>query len=242
MKLTLIKFINRLKGVLESKFRQYDQKLPYIITVTIALIVMIGGINLFVKLTETLKTEVLTKYDTVITQYVISYRTPALTQYFLFVTKLGGLYGYLIVFAIWGLAAYFIFKNWKYVLQSSTAMVLASVTNLILKRFIDRARPSIEHLVRVETLSYPSGHAMGAMAFYGFLIYLLYTLKMNKFLKIGVIVLLILLILNIGLSRIYLGVHYPSDVAGGFIAGFIWVIFCILIFNMIEIFRRDVNT
>ena len=110
---------------------------------------------------------------------------------------------------------------------------------MILKRFIDRARPGIEHLVVVKTLSYPSGHAMSAMAFYGFLIYLVYHFKMHTALKGLVIFLLALLILSIGVSRIYLGVHYPSDIVGGFIAGLIWVFFCILIFNLIEVFRRD---
>ncbi len=242
MRLILTKFIRQLRAFLASQFRQYNRKLPYIITATIGLIIMVGGINLFIELTENLKTEVLADYDTRITQYIITFRTPARTQFFLFVTDLGGLYGYLIVLAIWALLSYAIFKSCKYVAQTTLVLVLASVSNMTHKRFIDRARPGIEHLVSVETLSYPSGHAMGAMAFYGFLIYLIYTFKINKFLKLGLITILIVLILSIGISRIYLGVHFPSDVAGGFIAGFIWVIFCILIFNMIRIFKRDPNT
>ena len=113
---------------------------------------------------------------------------------------------------------------------------------MILKRFIDRARPSIEHLVSVETLSYPSGHAMSAMAFYGFLIYLFTQFKMNRILKVVAILFFAFLLLSIGISRIYLGVHFPSDIAGGFIAGLIWVIFCILLFNVIELFQRDPRT
>ncbi|MGB6150435.1 MAG: phosphatase PAP2 family protein, partial [Pricia sp.] len=115
-------------------------------------------------------------------------------------------------------------------------------SNMVLKRFIDRARPEIEHLVSVKTLSYPSGHAMSSMAFYGFLIYLIYKLKISRIWKFNLIVLLIVLILSIGISRVYLGVHFPSDVIGGWIAGTIWVTFCILIFNLIEVFRRDSQT
>jgi undecaprenyl-diphosphatase len=96
----------------------------------------------------------------------------------------------------------------------------------------------VEHLVSVATLSYPSGHAMSAISFYGFLIYLLYGFNMNKWIKWGIISLISLLILTIGISRIYLGVHFPSDIAGGFIAGLIWVSFCILIFNIIDLLRR----
>lgn len=126
--------------------------------------------------------------------------------------------------------------------QTIFVLVVAFLSNVILKRFIDRARPGIEHLVNVETLSYPSGHAMSAMAFYGFVIYLFYRFKINIILKTLIIILLAFIILNFGISRIYLGVHYPSDIAGGYIAGFIWVVFCILIFNLVEVFRRDPKT
>jgi undecaprenyl-diphosphatase len=154
----------------------------------------------------------------------------------------GDFYGYLIVFGIFLLVSLLFFKRWKYVLQATLVLALATGSNMMLKLFIDRARPGIEHLVSVETLSYPSGHAMSAMAFYGFLTYLIYTFKIHKVAKFLLILVLVLLILSIGVSRIYLGVHFPSDVAGGFIAGFIWVVFCVLIFELVEIFRRDPRT
>lgn len=242
MRKTLIAFIRKLKEILITKFSQYNKNLPYIITLIVALIIVVGGINLFIELTDTLPTEVLANYDTKVTQFVISYRNPFLTQYFRFVTEVGDLYGYLIVVVICFLISILVFKRWKYVAQTTLVLLLASVSNMILKRFIDRARPGIEHLVSVETLSYPSGHAMSAMAFYGFVAYLFYRFKMNIVLKITAILLLIILILSIGISRIYLGVHFPSDILGGYIAGFIWVVFCVLIFDMIEIFRRDPNT
>jgi undecaprenyl-diphosphatase len=79
------------------------------------------------------------------------------------------------------------------------------------------------------------------MAFYGFLIFLFYQFKINILVKSLLITLAVILILSIGISRIYLGVHYPSDVVGGFIAGFIWVIFCALIFNILKLFRKDIR-
>ncbi|MGJ8594171.1 MAG: phosphatase PAP2 family protein [Aquaticitalea sp.] len=242
MRKALLAFIRKLREILVGKFHQYNASLPYIITVAIALIIVIGGINVFIELTDTLTTETLAVYDQNITDYVISYRSPALTNYFVFVTHVGDIYGYLFVIVGSTLVSLLIFKRWKYVAQILIVLALSAISNLILKRFIDRARPSIEHLVSVETLSYPSGHAMSAMAFYGFVMYLFYRFKMNLFLKIFVILLLFILILSIGISRIYLGVHFPSDIAGGFIAGFIWVVFCVLIFDLIELFRRDPKT
>ena len=236
---TLYEYLKRLKDFLQRNFKKYDKKLPYIITSVIALIFFAGGTKIFIELTESLKTKLLTKYDQAIIETVTSWRTPALTKYFILVTDIGDTIGYLIVFSVCTLLFYFLFKNWKYVAQIAIVMVLALSSNLLLKKYINRARPDAKYLVEVETLSYPSGHAMMAMAFYGFLIYLIYHFNMNRFLKIGLIALLVFLISSIGLSRIYLGVHFPSDVAGGFLAGLIWVVFCILIFNLIKIFRRD---
>ena len=242
MKKSLFEFIYKLRNVLAQKFKQYNANLPYLLTVIVALIIVIVGINLFIELTDTLESQMLTDWDNNVTDFVLSYRNPTLTKYFMFVTDVGDLYGYLIVLGIFFGVSFFVFKRWKYVLQITLVLALASISNVILKRFIDRARPSIEHLVSVETLSYPSGHAMSAMAFYGFLIYLFTQFKMNKYLRVLSITLLAFLLLSIGVSRIYLGVHFPSDIAGGFIAGFIWVIFCILLFNIIELFKRDPQT
>lgn len=242
MKQSLFTFIKSLREFLANKLNQYNTTLPYVITVLIALILVVGGINLFVELTDTLKTETLAAYDTSITDYVISYRTPTLTSYFKFMTNVGDTYGYLIVLTIFLLVSLIVFKRWKYVVQATLILALATISNMMLKRFIDRARPGIEHLVSVETLSYPSGHAMSAMAFYGFLIFLVTKFKIQRVMKYALVIVLITIILSIGISRIYLGVHFPSDIAGGFIAGFIWVVFCVLVFDLIELFRRDPET
>ena len=234
--------IDNLRSFLREKFHQYDVTLPYVITVFIALIVVVVGINIFIELTETLKSDLLADYDHQITEYVISFRSPALTEYFIFITHVGDVYGYAVVLILLTIMSIFVFKHWKYTVQIVFVLLLSALSNLILKRFVDRARPGIEHMVSVETLRSPSGHAMSAMAFYGFLMFLFYRFKINIFLKIGVILLLALLIFSIGLSRIYLGVHFPSDIAGGYIAGFIWVVFCVLLFNVIDVFRRDPKT
>ncbi len=238
MKQILKEFIRKLRSILLGIFNKDNPNLSYIITAIIAFIVVVGGMNVFIELTEHIKEDILASYDTQIADYIISFRTPFLTRYFTFVTHVGDRNGYLIALALFAIITYLAFKRWRYVLQTTGVLLLSSISNIMLKRFIDRARPSAEHLVTVTTLSYPSGHAMSAMAFYGFLIYLCYKFQMNKFLKIGIITFFVLLILSIGISRIYLGVHFPTDIAGGFIAGLIWVIFCIFIINLIDIYRK----
>ena len=238
----LVILIRKLKVFLSRKLNHYNVTLPYTIALIVALLLVVFGINIFVELTEVLSTETLASYDTEITNFILSHRSPLFTEYFTFITHVGDVYGYLAVLLSSAIVSLEIFKRWKYMVQITLVLFLSALSNVVLKRVINRARPDIEHLVAVETLSYPSGHAMSAMAFYGFLIYLFYRFKMNKYLKFGTILLLTLLILSIGLSRIYLGVHFPSDIAGGFIAGAIWVIFCIVLFNLIELFRSDPKT
>lgn len=238
MRKQIIPVLIEFKKILQQKLHQYNEQLPFILAIFVALILVVGGINVFIDLTEILQSKLITGFDQKVTDYIISFRSPELNKVFQFITELGDLYGYLILGALCGIGFYLKFKNWQYVLEMLFVIIIAGLSNLALKQVINRARPDAAHLVAVETLSYPSGHAMGAIAFYGFLIYLFYNFKMNAWLKSSIILIFGFLILAIGISRIYLGVHYPSDVIGGFIAGFIWIIFCIILFQIMDIFRR----
>jgi len=104
----------------------------------------------------------------------------------------------------------------------------------LLKNFFSRQRPLIPLLKPALGYSFPSGHSMMSFAFYGLLIYLTYNYIGNKILKTLIIIALFVIILLIGLSRIYLRVHYTSDVIAGFSIGIIWLIFSIWLLNKIE--------
>lgn len=101
---------------------------------------------------------------------------------------------------------------------------LVFILNRILKYIIARPRPNILRLVEETGYSFPSGHSMVSMGFYGFLIYLICINIKNKKIKYPLVVFLSLLILLIGLSRIYLGVHYFTDVIGGFIIAILYLV------------------
>ena len=238
----LITIIRHLRVFLAQSFNKESGRLAYIITAILALIMFVGGITLFIELTESVQSDAVATYDEQISTQVTSWRSPWLTEYFTVVTHVGDALGYVVVFVLCTLIFYLVFKDLKYVIQISTVLILALSSNLILKQIINRARPTAEHLVEVKTLSYPSGHAMMSMAFYGFLIYLVHYFKLSKTATWLLTILLTILILSIGMSRIYLGVHFPTDIAGGFIAGFIWVIFCAMVFQLIRLFKRDPAT
>ena len=109
-----------------------------------------------------------------------------------------------------------LFKNKKYGIYMSINLILITLFQLILKNIFTRNRPIDINLIDETGYSFPSGHSLTSMAFYGFIIYLIYTSKLSKKIKIISITSLVILILMIGISRIYLGVHYATDVIGGF--------------------------
>lgn len=230
--------IKWLRDFFYEKFNSRNEDLPYYVTILISAILFIVAMNGFVELTDDLGDNELHGVDESVTAYITSFRKPWLTDYLVFVTHLGDRNAYIVFTAL--LALYYLIKkrSWKFIVQTTLVLILATLSNIVLKRVINRARPTLEHLVTVNSLSYPSGHAMSAMAFYGFLIYLCLRYRMRRWVRYVFVVILVLLILSIGISRIYLGVHYPSDVAAGVIGGLIWVTFCAIVFTIIDLLRR----
>lgn len=123
------------------------------------------------------------------------------------------------------LACLIFIKNRK--IGGSIAINLASVglINHILKEIIQRPRPPIElRMVEESSFSFPSGHAMASMAFYGLIMYYIYKYVKNKTVKNVICTILSILIFLVGVSRIYLGVHYVSDVIAGFLLSMVYLV------------------
>ncbi len=110
---------------------------------------------------------------------------------------------------------------------------------LLLKTLFKRKRPLSPLLKAVKGLSFPSGHALIAVTFYGLLIYILFHTLNAGFLLYLLTALLVLLILLIGFSRVYLRVHYASDVLAGFIIGLLWLWSSLTVLNRIEDYFRE---
>ncbi|MGI6154775.1 MAG: phosphatase PAP2 family protein, partial [Enterococcus lemanii] len=102
---------------------------------------------------------------------------------------------------------------------------IAGVLNPLLKLFFNRTRPStLAPLITEHSLSFPSGHATASMVLYGSLFFLLPLFIDSKFVQYALRSLLVLIILSIGVSRIYLGVHFPTDIIGGFSLSLSWLL------------------
>lgn len=128
----------------------------------------------------------------------------------------------------------FILKKWRAGLwYGLTVLVGAGILNGVIKEFYGRARPSqINPLVVIGGHSFPSGHSMGSVIVYGGILFLILRRLRSQQLKIFISLLVFLMVLGIGLSRIYLGVHFPSDVIAGFSLGFAWICWSIALFGL----------
>lgn len=110
-------------------------------------------------------------------------------------------------------------------------LAISGGLNQLLKNIIQRPRPTEYRLIDESGYSFPSGHSMVSAAFYGLFIYLIYKYVKNKYIKCVLITLLTLLIISIGISRIYLGVHYTSDVLAGFFISISYLIIFTSVIN-----------
>ena len=152
-----------------------------------------------------------------VSRYLFSDKMTVIEQ---FVTNFGGMY-WLIGLSIFLLI---VIKNKRIPISIFLNLGLSALTNFTLKQLLQRERPMGYRIIDESGYSLPSGHSMVSMAYYGFLIYLIYKYVKNKYIKWTLIVLLSLLIVNIGVSRIYLGVHYTSDVIAGFLVAITYLI------------------
>lgn len=159
-----------------------------------------------------LKKNVLYSFDLQIYNTIISYKSDFLTTIFLFFSYLCCTFYLLFLICL----SFLFFKNKKEAFYVFCNALLCYGLNFFLKIIIKRPRPFFTHLVVEKGYSFPSGHAMMSLAVYGFFIYLIIHSHMKKMYKIFLSISFFCLILFIGLSRIYLGVHYASDVLAGF--------------------------
>ncbi|HUY05437.1 MAG TPA: phosphatase PAP2 family protein [Candidatus Paceibacterota bacterium] len=153
---------------------------------------------------------------------MLAIRTPLMVRVFAVVTFFGEPTTIIALAGVMGLALLYWPRGRSFVIGFVTTLAGAAATGLALKDIVKRARPSgLIPAIRETGFSFPSGHATGSMAFYGFTAFLLCKLY-PRYAK-AVIATTTVLVLAIGFSRLYLGVHFPSDVIGGYLLGGLWL-------------------
>ena len=164
-------------------------------------------------------------FDREVGQFVQSFRSPLLTQVATNLTALGSS-SVLAVFALLAYAAVLAGRDRVGLLHLTLALVGAFLLPELLKSYFARERPdALLHLVPVRSLSFPSGHSFGAAACYATFAFFFARYVARRSIEIFCYVLAALIVATIGLTRVYLGVHYPTDVLGGISAGAAWAFF-----------------
>ena len=162
----------------------------------------------------------ITSIDQNVLNFFVSNRVEWLT-FLMFVITYCGSYMVVIGLTLLSSASFYIYKHTARILPIFVAVGGSAATTFILKNLIYRPRPLGALYLETDS-SFPSGHATVAMALYGFILYTIW--KHDKHaLKKPFIIFLFVLIALIGISRLYLGVHYISDILAGYTVGFIWL-------------------
>jgi len=169
-------------------------------------------------------------------------RTPLRTTIVTIITRIGDVQTQTIITIIIMLIL-FMAKKWRTgIWYGLTVLLGAALLNNAIKNFYQRVRPeNIDHLIEQGGYSFPSGHSMGSIIVFGGMIFLVFQASKSEAIKWSLGIFLGFLILSIGLSRIYLGVHYPSDVLAGFSLGFTWLILSIAFLGL-KMTRKEFHT
>jgi len=165
--------------------------------------------------------------DNEVYEFIYSSESFITTSIMLGATKIGEVWAMVTLSLI--LVAYLMIKRYRIeMLFFALVMSLSSILNPILKNIFDRERPTLLRLIDISGFSFPSGHAMGSTSFFGSAFYILnrHGSGLSKGVLIGLCALFILLIST---SRVYLGVHHPTDIIAGIIGG----AFCIVLSTFI---------
>lgn len=164
--------------------------------------------------------------------------SPILDRVMIVISSLGYGYFYVGLVAI-VLLVLSLYRKWAELIALSLCFAGGAFLDFLLKHLFERARPDMMQVVHAGGYSFPSGHAMVSLCFYGILAYLISRKILSWKWRIAVLIITFILVMLIGISRIYLGVHYPTDVAAGYAAGSAWLIFCIFLHAWREHGRKN---
>jgi undecaprenyl-diphosphatase len=204
----------------------------------ILLAIFAGAIILFIVIAEMVSRQDKSNFDLQAFKFLSGHVSNVNTNVMLFFTFLGT--HIFLIPANLVLVAYFLFirKHRWYSIKIPVVAISSLLLMFSLKYLFRRTRPLAPLLEQAKGYSFPSGHALMSFTFYGLLIYLTWLNIKNTWLKWFCITALVLLIFIIGLSRVYLRVHYASDVVAGYCMGFIWLLLSVWVLGKIEKFTR----
>jgi len=154
------------------------------------------------------------------------FANPILDKIMIIITDIGFGTSYIVIVAATFLLLTYL-KRWRELGALTICLTGGAVLSFLLKILFHRTRPDLFQVVKETSYSFPSGHALATMCFYGMVAFLIMRKTSSWRGRLTVMTLTVILSVLIGISRIYLGVHYPTDVIAGYAIGSMWLAFCI---------------
>jgi len=180
----------------------------------------------------------LQQFDAAVHDWVVSHRGPGDTLFFIAMSIIGGP---VVVGVITGIVAIVLLiqRRWAWVMYLLFTALGAALLNMELKRYFARARPAVTEMLRqARGYSFPSGHAMGSTVVFGALAYLAFRAARSWSAAAAALALALTLVISVAVSRVYLGVHWISDVVGGMAAGFVWLLSTTVAYETLRRIRK----
>lgn len=181
----------------------------------------------FILLARSLNTVIVDTFDTQTIQAIQLIKQPFLTFLMRFFSFVGDTIPVTIISVILFIILYKVFHHRKELILFSIVLLGSTAFNIGLKAYYQRERPTLYTMVIEESFSFPSGHSMAALSLYGILTFLLWRHIPRQSGRIVLITISTFILLMIGVSRIYLGAHFPSDVLGAYLFSGFWLVFTI---------------
>lgn len=205
---------------------QKKDKVNFIISIVTASVALISFLALMVLILNDYSFKI-DKFNV----FIANNRNAGLTKFFKIFTHLGSFYTLAILTIIAICLLFFVMKNKRFAIFSAVCFGAVCVSNFLIKVIVKRMRPEHLMIIKETGYSFPSGHAMMTFAFFALAICFAYKFVKNKPLKITLISIFSVLIVAISFSRIYLGVHYLTDIVAGWLITFVIVVIFIGLYN-----------
>ncbi|MDX5482545.1 MAG: phosphatase PAP2 family protein [Hymenobacteraceae bacterium] len=218
--------------------RRLPQRFLSLLALVSAEVLLLGGVFfgcllLFAFVANTVFLEEDTALDQALFRFAATHTSPTVTRLMRIISFFASV-DYLVVVPALVVLVLSFFRDLRwYGLKILLISFGSSVLNQLMKRLFDRPRPDVAMLEQ-SGMSFPSGHAMIGGSFYGLLIYIVWRTVSNPYRRWGLTIALTVLLLLIGYSRIYLRVHYATDVLAGYALGLLWLIISIYLMRRLE--------
>lgn len=227
---------------MDQKIEQVKKKTKRV-TIKLLVVVALFLLTLFIfgMITDEIVLEHESNFDTFIFKKLALLDSPSLTKVMLTFTFFGSTYFLLPCYILLTLYYLFLKKNSSLTINVCAIGLSSTALLFLIKDIFKRPRPLDPLIDRVAGFSFPSGHSFSAFTFFGLLVYILWDTEINQALKIILSITFCTLAICIATSRVYLHVHYASDVVAGFCLSMIWLIISLSVLHKIDLKMKRNN-